>query len=330
MTTRGGRVFRLLLAATLFALTVWSAAAQTVLEMARTEYDAGHYQQAVDLLRGAAAQYSRDASFYNWLARCEFELREYDPAVVSAERAVELEPSNSDYHLWLGRAYGRKAEEAGLFSAFSLARKSRREFEEAVRLNPSSFEAQEDLIEFYLRAPGIVGGGEEKALQQIEALTKVDAIEAHLLRAKYLLDKKKTAAADVEVRAALDARPTSIHAYIDAAEFYERRKDRAGLQRTVEGGMRIDPTEPHFLYFQGVAAFLAGIRNDEAEQSLKRYLETIPPRSDLPPHCAAREWLGQLYEREGRTADAITQYRAAIAQDAHCKKAHDSLRRLQR
>jgi tetratricopeptide (TPR) repeat protein len=298
--------------------------------MARREYDFGHYQQAANLLRGATGQNPNDAALHNWLARCEFELHEFDRAVVSAERSVELEPANSEYHLWLGRAYGRKAEEAGLFSKFSLAKKSRREFEEAVRLNPSNFPAQDDLIEFYLRAPGIVGGGEEKVLQQIEVLTKVDPVEGHLARARYWLDKKKTDAADAEVRAAVDSQPTGIHAFIDAGEYYERRKDGEGLQRIVEGGMRVEPAEPHLLYFQGVAALLAGNRNEKAEQSLKRYLETVPPRSDRPPHCTAREWLGQLYERENRIADAITVYRAAVAQDPHCKKAHDALRRLQR
>ena len=57
------------------------------------------------------------------------------------EQAVRLDGQNSDYHLWLGRALGEKADRASFLSAYSLAKRVRAEFEEAVRLNPRNAEA---------------------------------------------------------------------------------------------------------------------------------------------------------------------------------------------
>ncbi len=329
MTARGSRA-ALLPAALLFALLAVRSEPQTPLEQARTDYDAGRYRKAAETLRAAIQQNPRDASLHYWLARSEFELRNYDRAVSSAERAVELEPSRAEYHLWLARAYGRKAEQSFWFSAYSSARKSRREFEEAVRLDPSNLYAQDDLIEFYLRAPGLVGGGDDKALQQIEALAKIDPSHAHMERAYYWREKKRFERADEACRRALAANPRSILTYLDAADYYEKRKDAAGLLEATEGAARIDPDTPELLYYRGVADVLAGGRPDDAEQSLKRYFESVPPRSDRPSHCSARVWLGQLYEQLNRKADAAAEYRTAHDEDPRCKAAHDALRRLQK
>ena len=63
------------------------------------------------------------------------------------------------YHLWLGRTLGEVADRANFLSAYSLAKRARSEFEQAVQLDPRNAEALADLGEFYSSAPGVVGGG---------------------------------------------------------------------------------------------------------------------------------------------------------------------------
>lgn len=300
------------------------------LEVARSHFDAGKYEQGAATLRVTLGQSAQSAPLHHWLARCYFELRDFDHAVASAARSVELDPKNSDYHLWLGRAYGRKAENAGWFSAMSLAKKARREFEEAVRLNPASFQAQHDLIEFYLRAPGIVGGGDDKARQRAEALAALDAGESHLALGKFWAEKKNSQQAEAEYRKVLKARPKRIEAYLEVAEFYQGRKDAARMEEAVEAAARVDASDRRLFYFRGVAEVLAGKRLDEAERSLKSYLGTVPQRSDFPSHGSAHEWLGGLYEQQGKRGAAAEQYRAALALEPRSKSAHEALRRVQK
>ena len=47
------------------------------------------------------------------LTKSFLELGERDAAIASAERAVAIDPQNSVYHEWLGKAYGEKADAFG-------------------------------------------------------------------------------------------------------------------------------------------------------------------------------------------------------------------------
>ena len=82
-----------------------------------------------------------------------------------------------------------KADGVVFFKAASLAGKVREEFD-AVRLDPNNVDARSDLGEFYLEAPGIVGGGRDKAEAQAKALAPLDAAKAHYLNGR-LAEKRR-------------------------------------------------------------------------------------------------------------------------------------------
>ena len=125
------------------------------------------------------------------LGQSYFQLREFPRAAASLERAVQLAPKNSEYHDWLGKAYGRKAEESIFLSAMTWARKTHQEFEIAVELDPANFEAQRDLIRYEMNAPGMVGGGDDKALKHIDELEKIDSLQGQLARGEFFATKKE-------------------------------------------------------------------------------------------------------------------------------------------
>jgi tetratricopeptide (TPR) repeat protein len=260
---------------------------------ARRAFSAGEYDRAAALLRAAIEKEASDASLHYWLARSLYELGQYDQAAQSAERAVALAPDRSEYHQWLGRALGGRAERAGWLSGFGLAKKVRAEFETAVRLDPHNVRAQRDLIEFYGQAPGVVGGGKDKAWRQAEALATVDPVEAHLARAELRMAQKQPDRAEAEIRAVMDARPRRAEPYFEVADFYEQRGDASHLAEAIEAAAALDPKDPRLTYYRGVAAALSG-RQAEAERLLRQYLDTVPPRSDLPSRAAAQGWLRRL------------------------------------
>src|SRR2546422_10492083 len=78
-------------------------------------FDAGKCSEVSAAARRALAGNPKDAQADLWLARCYFELAEYDQAIIYAERTVDLEPGSSQAHLWLGRSYGLEAERAHRF-----------------------------------------------------------------------------------------------------------------------------------------------------------------------------------------------------------------------
>jgi tetratricopeptide (TPR) repeat protein len=111
-----------------------------------------------------------------YLGRLAFESKQYDQASTWFEKAVKLDSNNSDYHLWLGRAYGEKAQHAE-GDAFFLARKVKKQLETAVALNPDNLDARSDLLDYYLQAPLLVGGDAAKARAQAQEITKRNAEE---------------------------------------------------------------------------------------------------------------------------------------------------------
>ncbi len=100
--------------------------------------------------------------------RGQYESGHYELAVASLEQAVHEDPGNAEYHLWLGRSYGRSAEHAPWYRALPLARRTLKQFRRAVSLDPRNRAAWEALWEYYRQAPGFLGGSADKA-REVEA-----------------------------------------------------------------------------------------------------------------------------------------------------------------
>ena len=153
--------------------------------------------------------------------------------MASADAAVERAPGNSEYHRWLGRAYGAKADRT---RSFLLARRVKGEFEQAVELDPSNIAARRDLLEFYLDAPWIVGGDDGKARDQVRAIALRDPVQGDLARARYFMSEGHGDQAAAAYGRVLAMKPPAADPYFEAAEFFARHRQADGLARCHCGG----------------------------------------------------------------------------------------------
>ena len=294
------------------------------------DYNAGRYNRAVDALNAQIAKSPDDAALHFLLGQSYYQLREFPRAVASFERAVQLAPKQSEYHNWLGKSYGRKAEEGVFLSAMSWARKAHREFETAVELNPRNLEAQRDLIRYEMNAPGIVGGGEEKALKRIEGLEKIDPLVGELARGEFLATRKRMAEADAVFAQILEADTDRAGVYLEAGDYYRDRQNAEKMAVAVADAERVDPEDRRLKYYKGILLVMKKEDPREAETLLKSYLATVPNHSDLPAHSSAREWLGRLYESQNRFSEAAEEYRLSLSMDPHNKGVEEALKRVQK
>ena len=113
------------------------------------------------MLQGHTAESEAETNFH--LGRQQYETEAYVAAIEAFTTAVKLSPETSTYHHWLGKSYGRLAQNSSLLKAYRLASRTREEFERAVALDDKNIDAISDLIDFYLQAPSFLGGGEDKA-----------------------------------------------------------------------------------------------------------------------------------------------------------------------
>lgn len=264
---------------------------QDPVPQAREQFDAGNYKAALTTLTASLGHAPDDAALHYWIARTDYELRNYDEAVNHAELAVKLAPQNAEYTRWLGRAYGAKAEQS---HSFFLARKVKQAFEAAVRLAPGNIAARRDLMQYCIEAPWIVGGDKDKAKQQIDAIAALDPVEGRLARAAYLTAEKQWKPAENEYVAILDQRPPHIDPYLEAAEFFADRKDMPHLERTIDAASRVDSRDPRIGYYRAVIFILKGTDPAAAHQLLESYIASVPEKSDYPSHKSATEWLSRL------------------------------------
>jgi tetratricopeptide (TPR) repeat protein len=270
--------------------TAPGGAAASAVETARAAFETGNYSAAVQTVTAALSTGSGDSTLHYWALRSYYELHDYDKAVAHGEQAVRLDPGNAEYSRWLGRAYGEKAEQS---HSFFLARKVKQAFEVAVHLAPASIPARRDLMEFFAQAPWIVGGDKQKAKEQVEEISRMDTTEGHLARGSYFKTDRKWKEAEAEYAAVLAAAPRRIEDYMEAAQFFEERKDAQRIQEAVESASRIDSKDPRLAYYNAVSLILRGRELPTAERLLVSYV-AIPERSDYPSHKEAQQWLSRI------------------------------------
>jgi tetratricopeptide (TPR) repeat protein len=291
------------------------------------QFDSGNYAAAITTLRALASQNPSSARAHYWLGRCFYEIKNYDNSIAEFSKAIQLDANSSLYHQWLGRAYGSKADRD---KSFLTARKVKKEFEDAVKLDPSNISARRDLEDYLLEAPWIVGGSKQEALEQVTAIEKLDPVEGHLARGDYDLHLGNSAGAATEYAAALDPRPQKIADYFEIADYYGKVGNGEQVDRVTAAAEKLNPKDPRLAYYHGEARVLMGTDLIVAEQDLKAYLATSPDRSDWPSHSAARYWLGRLYELQGKKIEAAEQYRASLQLDPGRKDARRRLQELEK
>jgi tetratricopeptide (TPR) repeat protein len=298
------------------------------LRSAKESFDAADYASAQRILQAALEKSAADPEIHFWLGRSSYELFDFNSAVVSFERAIQLDPKSSLYRQWLGRAYSEKAERE---RSLSLARKTKKEFQSAVQLDPSNISARRDLAEYDMDAPWIAGGDKDDARRQVEAISALDPVEGSLTRAQYVFHvEKKPAQAEEIYRQLLQQKPRRIQPYFEIAHFFQGRGRAADLELAIQGATAIDALDQRLDYFRGVGLFLEGKDLPGAERFLSQYVRTAPQRSDWPFLADALEWLGRTLEAEGKRAEAIAQYREALRLEPKRKIARERLNKLEK
>lgn len=229
-----------------------------------------------------------------YLGRLELRAKNLDAAIERFNSAIALDGRNATYYVELGGAYGSKAQSAGLLGKASAASKTRAAFEKAVEIDPKNFEAQSALFQYYMQAPGIMGGGFDKALAQSEVLIKLDPVRGKNAKATLLAREKR---------------------YEEAFAIYDET-----LQQ--------QPDDYLALYSIGRLAAESGQRLETGYANLQKCLAATPPPG-LPHHAAVHWRMGNILEKKGDKAAARAAYETAVRTDPNFKLASDSLKKLQ-
>jgi tetratricopeptide (TPR) repeat protein len=283
----------------------------------------GRVDEANTALQQILSAQPNNAQAHQLLCRVYYAQDMADPAIHECELAAAADPGNSITQMWLGCAYGMKASHANPLVAFGLARKVRYAFERAVQLDPGNIQAMNDLGEFYVQAPAIVGGGLDKGSALADHMQPRFASQSHRLRALIANENKDPATAEAEFKKAVLAGRTAA-AYIDLAQFYQQQNQPDKALEALKSGIEANRRKDAVLV--DAASILTAMNRSPqlAEDLLREYLES-PAKSDDAPAFKVHLQLGNLLAHQGDPASAHREYAAAAALASNYAPARKSL-----
>jgi tetratricopeptide (TPR) repeat protein len=277
-------------------------------------------QQAKESSAEAKAAFERGRAAHN--------AGKTDEAVSAFERAVALDPTSSLYHLWLGHAYSRQLRTAGFLRQPFIARRSGEAYNMAVKLDPTSIDAAEGRLEFFLGAPGIVGGGVGKARAEAVRIATLDAYRGAMAEARIAEHEKQWPTAERLYRSLIAEYPDRSVA-VDALVTILQNASRFDEAFTIidERLARL-PDETSSLYNLGRLSAVSGQHLARGEAALRRFLAMTG--ADPVRQSNAHYRLGMIKEKMGDAPAAATEYRAALDVYPRHEPAAAALEKIQR
>src|SRR5688572_17332914 len=290
-------------------------------------FESGKLREAKLVFEPAFKANTRDAAAAFYLGRIAMEERKNERAADYFEAATKLDPKSSTYFLWLGRAVGREAQEASVLRQPGLAKKARGAWERAIVLDPDNLDARSDLIQYYVQAPGFLGGSTAKALEQAEEIRKRNALRGYLeLGALYEREKKLPDAEKAYIAASKEKSEQHVGEY-RLGLFYQNTGAYDKAFELFEAMLAANPSEFGALFQVGKTGAMSGQRLARSAEALEAYLQTTPGRND--PSLAAAHWrLGMIHEKRQDRQRAKAEYETALRLDPTFKQATESLKKL--
>jgi Tfp pilus assembly protein PilF len=279
-------------------------------------------------LSPAAGAQTNDAQALHQLGRDAITHGEPEKAAEYFEKAVALKPNNADYHYQLANAYLSGTAGVGMFKGMSIARKAKAELERAVQLDPNFISARLALLEFYVVAPAMAGGSESAAMEQATEIGKRDAIDGHRAFARVYTAAKKPDLARKEYVGMVKEQPASARAhYFFGVHLMLTEKNYKSASDEFESAVRLDPSYMPAYFQIGHVAVLAANNFARGEETLKKYL-AYRPKEEEPSVARAYYWLGGIYEKQGKKAEAKSNYAASLKINPNQKDVDAAMKRV--
>jgi tetratricopeptide (TPR) repeat protein len=333
-----------------------------------TLIEEGHYKRAQAILTERLKANPNDARSLCEMSKVAQAFERWDEAIREAEKAVSSDPKKAEFQAALADAVGSKLSlpSLGTFEKLSLARRFKKEAELALQLDPNNIDANEDLMEFHLEAPALVGGDKQKAAELADRMLRVNPARGYLMKFEIAAHEKRTAEVESMLKQAIAADPRNYFARVQAASFYLNKSDSgfaqseeqarqaiaidggrvAGyaalamvyaeqarwkeLETILEDSQREVPDDLSPFYQAAKSILTKGQSQNmpRAEQYVRAYLSQSAEGHE--PSLAAAHWrLGLILEKEGHKDQAKQELQEALQLDPSLEAAKQDLKRLQ-
>ncbi len=277
---------------------------------ARALLNHGDFNRAHALLEPLSAEKPEIKAWF-LLGKLSYLSGEMDKAVELLEKASKDKPDISQYFLWLGRALGRKAEQANPFRAPFLARQAHNALRTAVDLDPNDLDARDDLLSYYLEAPGFLGGGKEKAAALVEQIKDRNPCYYLVQLAQIREHEKSFEQEETVLQKAATLNPPCSAGLLALAEFYQNRQNMNRAREILQKAVQLFPELPAAHFEFGRFEIESGGNLENGRREMEAFLKLYSSGNPYP--FEAYYWLGERYLKLNQPAEAIDEFEKALS-----------------
>ncbi len=296
---------------------------------AKQLYDARNLDAAKQEFAALARARPNDVTPVLYLGKIAMAQNDGDEGIKQFEQCVKIDDNNSECHAWLGNALGNTAMRASKFKLPFIAKRTKKEFDRALELDPRNIEARWGELQYYMQAPGFVGGSMDKAREQAAEIDRHDKLRGALAYAALAEREKKTAEAEAAYQRAVAAAPDSVVGYNGLVNLYVREKRWSEAFAILDRAAARIPSDGNIALAVARVAYLSGEQLARGEEAAKGWIANPPKNASTNSQAAAHLRLGNIYEKTSRKELARGEYERALSlnpkfEDA--KKALDGVR----
>ncbi len=242
-----------------------------------------------------------------------------DEAVAEGESLTTTTPDDAGAWYWYARAQGRKAMVASVFSRVGAAKASKAGYEKAVALDPNLLEARYDLMQYFVLAPGFVGGDDDLAREQAKAIAAIDPAWGHLA-AGFIAEKLDEDLTTAEREYLAAARSGERMAKLQLSAFYFGRDRWNDARQFWTAERAAHPEDPIAGYFLGRLALEDGVDRETGLAGIESFIAAGQFPREIP--AAVAHWRRALLLEQ---LDRKDEARAAIAKARELLPAHEGI-----
>jgi len=252
-------------------------------------------------------------------------------ARVQPESALRVlaarQDSSADALVLTGQAELQLGSRPGVSSRVRAARRAKAAFTRAFARDSTRADVLESLAWMARLLPSIFDGSRSEAAAMLQRLERHHPYRGALMRGHFERADGRSAAAESIYRHLVTTQPDSAPAWFALYDLSYRRNKADVARDALRRYIALMPGDRTTLFHRGQLAAVLGVELDEGEVALLEYLKG-PQYVTQPPEDVAWWRLGQVLEKQGKTAQARDAYTKAIAKDPRDSDFKASLRSL--
>lgn len=282
------------------------------IEEGKKSFEAKNFDGAKGIFKKVLNENDESAVANFYFGRILFNEKNYDEAIDYFKEAVEYDDKNSDYYLWLAKAYTSEINNVSFISKGIYSSKAMSNLEESIKLDPSNIEARQYLAMFLFRAPSIAGGDKDEAWKQADKIFELDKQQGLIIKAQfYQIEEQFDKALEIfNEQIILD--PKNVRLYYNIGMIYQSQKSFDKAFESFEKAVGIDKKAYGSLYQIGRTAVFSSSNFEKGIIALTDYINNAKIKDNLPSIDGAHWRLGSIYKLKGDKIKAKEHFEIAI------------------